>query len=582
MRRGAGRAAVVAGPGELPSLLLAGHRMDALLGLAGPQVKSPRLGVQRVADDQRPDTVADLLGPQQLAVAAAERRHAASREFAGEELLPVMAIQVHAEQDQHTVLVHRRRRVAEFRQVHGVLPDDLAVALVQAHHQADLGVGQHGLGPLAFDLGQLGNRRPTFREGLLALFLRHVAGDDEHQVVAHRDGIVKQLLAVQAPALLAAVEIHGKQRVALTRSGRPRAVQCLAVGGHVAPAAEIARRRGRCAVLADRLAGFHVQQQAVIVESDQQALAADGQVAAVVRGVGPIGSRQLAPPQPQAVVDIVGHDDIFALDEQPAVEGQGAGGPHVPVGHVPRPRVAEPQQAQRRLDDLVVAAGGVAQVAVQVRPVAGAGQRPADELGPNAVLLDQLAAGQGRLGEPALRGLDSQRRDARGHPIRLANQDCSAQRLDQPHQLGRVAGPLAGQQRRLGNDQVGEIVRVRQLFQRPLLDAYAAAVQSGGVQSDPRGRDFLCVWRDRVDRQFGAFGQLPGQLARLAAVHQAETSLDPGPLEDRIRRPGEQVAVRRGGERVLSGWLVDHGRGRGRCCRRRGKAVDPALVRADQ
>ena len=555
----------MAGPSELPAFLLASDGVDPLLRLAGLQIKRPRLGVERVPDDQRPDTVTDLLRPQHFAVAASQGGDAPPRELAGKKLLPIVTVQVHAEQHEHAVIVHGGRRVPEFRQVQRVLPDDLAVTLVQADHQADLGVGQRSLGQFAFGFRQLRNRHAAFGQGLLALFVRHVAGHNEHQVVPHRDGVMKDLFSVQNPALLAAVDVHGEQRVALSRASRTRAVQRLAVGGDIAPAAKIAGRRRRCAELTDRLAGFHVQQQAPVRDGDQQALAADGQIAAVVGRVGPISAGQLAPPQAQPVIDVIGHDDVFALDKQPAVEGQGAGCPDVAVGHVTGTGVAEPQQPERRLDDLVVATGGVAQVGIQVRPVAGAGQRATHELGPDSAFLNQLAARQRRLGEPALGGLDAQRRNAGGRGIRLPHQDRAAQRLDHPHQLRRVAGPLSRKQCRFGNHEIGEVIRVRQLIERPLFDAYPAAVQAGGVQGRPRGRDLLSVRRNGVDHQLGAFRQFPRQLARFTAIHQAEPALDPRLLQNRFRRPREQVAVRCAGKRILRRRLVDRRR-LGGCC----------------
>ena len=63
VRRRGGAAAVVPGAGELPGFLAPGHRMDARLLLAGPQVVGPRFGVQRVADHHRTHAVADLVCP---------------------------------------------------------------------------------------------------------------------------------------------------------------------------------------------------------------------------------------------------------------------------------------------------------------------------------------------------------------------------------------------------------------------------------------------------------------------------------------------------------------------------------------
>ena len=94
--------------GELPAVGLSGNRVDPHFRFACVQVERPGLGVQSVADHQRADAVADQFGPEEFAAVGRQCGDSAGIELAGEELLPKVAVEVHAEQHQHPVVDHCR------------------------------------------------------------------------------------------------------------------------------------------------------------------------------------------------------------------------------------------------------------------------------------------------------------------------------------------------------------------------------------------------------------------------------------------------------------------------------------------
>ena len=167
---------------------------------------------------------------------------------------------------------------------------------------------------------------------------------------------------------------------------------------------------------------------------------------------------------------------------------------------------------------------GVARVAVLVRPVPGAGQSAAGERGPRSFARDRRLLAQLGAGQPACQRVDGHR--FAGCLLRPAEAHHAADRLEMPHDgLGCDAGQLALGQQRVGNDQVREVVRVRQVGEIGLMHGHAMAVVAGRRQDPPGLVHFRFVGFDRVDPQVAAPRELVGQLSLLVADHQAEASL---------------------------------------------------------
>ena len=70
-------------------------------------------------------------------------------------------------------------------------------------------------------------------------------------------------------------------------------------------------------------------------------------------------------PKEGAVVGVVRHDDLHSLHKQPTVDRQRAHRARVPVDHVLRPRLAEPQHPERPFHEPIRRGGSLRVVAVQ-------------------------------------------------------------------------------------------------------------------------------------------------------------------------------------------------------------------------
>ncbi len=192
--------------GKLPRLRLPGDRVDPRALLTRAEVEGPRLGVERVADDQRPDAIAQGLGPQQLAILAGEHGHPPAGEIARKELLPEVAVAVDVEHHQQAAGAHRGQNAAGAEgHVDRLPPEDLAASRIQCDHQADVGLLQRPLGRQPLQRGQVGDLPAPLGEHLLALLRRDVLIDEVQPAVADGDRAVPDRLAGVSPLDLAAL-----------------------------------------------------------------------------------------------------------------------------------------------------------------------------------------------------------------------------------------------------------------------------------------------------------------------------------------------------------------------------------------
>jgi len=117
---------------------------------------------------------------------------------------------------------------------------------------------------------------------------------------------------------------------------------------------------------------------------DKDAVLAENEIAHVGIDTHPDGARQGALPQLEAVIGVVGHDNVFALHEHATVLRQGRRGARMAFNHLAGTRKPEPQHAQRPAHAQVVRTRGVARFGVLVRPAARARQGPARDHMPRA------------------------------------------------------------------------------------------------------------------------------------------------------------------------------------------------------
>ena len=173
-----GQSAVVPRPSELPTVGLAGDGMNSRPRPARVQIESPRLGMQRIADDQRPHAVSHRLRPEEFSVLAGQGRDSPRGELAGEELPPVVPVEIDAEDYQHSLVVHAGHVApAAMCQVDCLTPLDVAGFGVQRMEHSHVGVVQRGQGGGPFGFGERRDPLALFVDCLLPLFGVHTAVD---------------------------------------------------------------------------------------------------------------------------------------------------------------------------------------------------------------------------------------------------------------------------------------------------------------------------------------------------------------------------------------------------------------------
>jgi len=597
------RAAVVPRPHEAPRHGRSGHRMFARLLLARFQVEGPRLGDHPVAHDNGPVPVIGVLGPHFVPVLRVQRHQPAAGKVAGHELLPEVPVGVGSAQDQHAVVVHHRQLaaanadLAAVGDVHRRGPEFLAGGRVQGDGQPHVEGLQAVFGVLAgraFQTFQLALVLPQDR---FPLFACHRTVDEEHPLRPDGDGLEVDALALVLPQMLAAGRVDRKD----------------AVGGRVAriaPPAEVQfdqfRPRGCRAeqhAVADRdvapLVGLGIdgrrqfvnafdfpRRRIVFVDLGashvKHPLVRGCQVAGVSILVDP-GANRLRVfhlPQQLPVERIVSHQAVFALHEHPPIEDQRADGSQVAVDHQVRSRVAVPEHSQAALDQRVAAAGRIARFGILVRPLARAGQHPASQRDPRSDGPDDALTGDGHLRQPGSRRRLRQSLARRAG--RTAQGDDPAGRFEVPSQFLRVARNRARRKQGVRDDQIGEVVRVRNCGQIGLMHRDAMAVQPGGRQRPAGFLDFVFVRLDREDLQLAAACQFQREPSLFVAHDQAVPAFHPRGLQNFLG--GTLVhgspLVRR--ERMVRSRCA--GRCIGRCVRRRraGKTVDLARRGTDQ
>ena len=546
-----GAAAVVPGPRELPHHLLPGDGVDALLLPPCLQVERPRLGVELVADDQRANAVADPLRPKLAPVLRRQGGHAAELELPGEEVAPVVPVGVDAEEHQHVVAVDGPEGgvvgpAAAVGKVQRLLPQRLAGAGVEGAHQPhDGGLNLLvGLDPLEALQPRRGG--DLLLQGRLPLLGAHREVHEVEPPGADGQRRVRDGLARVAPADGAGGRVQGEDDVAVGAAGAHRGVEQVAHARQVAPPPLLAVGRRRQLVGHRGLARGLVEAEARAAHRHEQAVGIGHEVAGLGRHDDAHRPGDLPLPQLAPVVGVVGHHHVLALHEELAVDRQRRGGAAVAVDHVAGAGVAEPQEAERAADELVVAARGVAWLGILVGPAPRAGERPAGELQPHAVLLGDLCALDARALEPAPQGVGRQRRRLTLRRRRLPDADRAAQRLEHAIDVFGIKGQLPLHQRALGHDEVGEVVRVGDPRGIDLLHAHTRAEETRRVERLAGGGHTLGAWAHAVDAQLGALGKLIGQAARVVAHHQAVALRDASGADDvvssRLDDWGQRIA----------------------------------------
>ena len=217
---------MVAGALELPDLREPRQRVIAGPLRACPHVEGPRLGVEGIADHQRPDSVADGLGPKQRPVLLGEHRRAAGAVLPAQELRPEVAIVVRAAEDQHALRRDgRQHAVSGVSQVHRRPPDHFTRLTVESHGQPHVGAGQLLLGGLGVDALLVHQLLDLLRKRSLTIIGVHTGVGEEHAAGIDGQCVVADVRAQMRPLVLARPGIDGEHSVGLLGLRRGAAVE---------------------------------------------------------------------------------------------------------------------------------------------------------------------------------------------------------------------------------------------------------------------------------------------------------------------------------------------------------------------
>jgi len=223
----------------------------------------------------------------------------------------------------------------------------------------------------------------------------------------------------------------------------------------------------------------------------------------------------------------------------------------VPVDHLPRSRLAEPLQVERRAaHDLVTAARGIRRVGVDMRPLASTGGGPRLDAAP------RLACDRDKRCCGAVLGLW---RGQRGWV-------CCRRHIDRPARPRDASqfGDLAGRRRAAANDKIKDRRAIGQLLAAANVDD-GPAVQAALREPLAEAVSLLVIGGQGDYACFALLGQ-GGDEAQVAIGHQDVAAAESFPFEHSSgkllillgrgwRRPGRQFGVLANLDRLV-GWRV--------------------------
>jgi len=354
-----------------------------------------------------------------------------------------------------------------------------------------------------------------------------IAGDHRHEIAPDQHFGVDRLLAKGAAGASGAAH----QQAAFDRHAAPFVVPPVGRGGHAERLADVARLR--------------VQGEALAARGDVQPVVGGRHAPRVLEGPQANGARHVALPERRPVVGVDGDDAVVARDEHPPVLVQRGDVLVVPVRHVARPGPAEPLEIHGPGRDGVAAAGRVARISVEVRPVARSRHGPARNRGRQAQLRLFHPPTGGNL-RPPLRETIARRRPRRHQD------ETTAAGTQHAIDLGGRVGQLAGEERLLGDDQVRPVAGKRQPGRVALVDRDPRAVHPRLGQTLSGFGHLLGIRLDAHDLELRAPGDLVGQTSLARPQHQAVSLGRPRTLDRGLRRPGveRRLGVGRVGRRL--------------------------------
>jgi len=217
-----------------------------------------------------------------------------------------------------------------------------------------------------------------------------------------------------------------------------------------------------------------------------------------------------------------------------------------------------PKHLKRAAEEGIAGCGGVAGVSILVGPGACSGEWPPHVPGPQTVLCGDSGAGQFAPGEYLLKSGAFQ---SVGRAFgRLSEIHDAAAWLENAHDLGGGRLHLAGHHNLPGDDEIGEVVGIRQLGEVPEFHVDTGAQHSRRSELLPGDGHFFRLEADAIDLKIRTLRDLVGQAAVAAAQDYAVTALHAAAVHDglcgALDEGGEPVVrIRCGGLRLVQGWL---------------------------
>ena len=412
-----------------------------------------------------------------------------------------MAIGVGSPEHDAAVVIDHRQAPATIADltaighVHGFRPKLLARFGVEPHRQPEIGRLDPVLGNLLGFAGEVDQIRLVLLEHLLALLGSERGIDEVNPAITDGDRDVGNVLALVTPAQFARPGVEGENHVRGVRDGPAstrtfggeflavcgRAVKETVLSGDVSPLAFLRRPVAGNGEHTNRFASRGIELVALVLDHHEQGVVRGGHVARLIRSLQPIAhrTRVLDLPQLLAIVTVVGHHGLLALDKEAPIHRNRTHGSGVAVHHLAGTWISIPKDTETAFDPFIAVAGGVGRVAVLMGPVVGTRELRAGEASPAAVVCNGGLFGfKTRARKPLMDVFRGWSLQVLGRRLWQTEAELTADRLEVSSDGFRISRNHARFQQAVGDDQVGKIAAVGNDRQVEVIDGESRTVES--------------------------------------------------------------------------------------------------------
>ena len=352
------------------------------------QVEGPRFCKNITAHDGGSIHVVGVFRPEFLAVCRIQHQQFAFVEFASQKLFPIVPVGIGTAQDHVFVGVHQGQAASTstdvccVSDVDGILPQLFTSLAVQRNGLSDVEFFHLGFGFLCRVARECLQLSFVLKIQLLSFFRCDRTVDEVRSFRTNGDRSVQDVVAAVCPHAFARFYVDREDSIRLTLHGQaspphPRfqffangagSKQLPVIVSQIGPGSFDAIRRFRRFVRGHDFARGGIECGTRIFNGHIQSIIAGGKVVrfAIVEDSCANRARVLVLPQERAVICVIRHDAVGALNEHPSVSRKRCAGGFVSVDHRTWSGIAVPQYSQTFLDALIVCKGRVGRVAVLV------------------------------------------------------------------------------------------------------------------------------------------------------------------------------------------------------------------------